>query len=158
MPETAGLSCLTCGDPCVDPQGHLANERVDTSLIPLDAPILRYAERNKWGRRWRVIEAFVGGQVRPYVDDMGPEDEYLIGPFDIPSAGDETSEWNRFGECMDIALWNHDRNRGGFQRKRVPAATAQAWAEEVERNNESYARWRHASSTFGVGGFLQRAR
>jgi len=161
MFNTAGLQCFTCdpiGGICASPTEHLANENTSSLLLTADTPLENYAEVNKWGRRWRVMNAYVKGGTKPFVDDMGAEDDYLIGGFMIPSAGNEVWDWNTLGECMDIALWQHDEHREGFKRKRVPAATVQQWAEELEQQREFVHKWMNGVSTYGVGGHVQRAK
>lgn len=154
-----GLSCSICGDPCASPSLHLATARNTTTLLTPDSPCKNYAEVNKWGRRWRVIEAFTGMSVKFYVDDMGDEADFKnVSEFAVPSMGDDPHEWNSFGACMEIALYKHDERRGTFRNRRVPPATAQAWAEELENQNEYVASWRKGKSTFGVGGHIQRAK
>ena len=156
--STRGLLCSICGDPCVEPTKHLATQRNSSLLLTPDAPCKNYAEMNKWGRRWRVIEAFTGLSVKFYVDDMGADFNFTINEFAIPSMGDDPRGWNSFGECMDIALYKHDPTTKKYVRKDVPPASVQAWAEELENQNEFVASWRVGKSTYGVGGHTQRAK
>lgn len=159
--KTQGLLCFTC-DPvdgiCSSPQKHLANEATSSLLLTADTPLENYAEVDKWGRRWRVMNAYVNKTTKAYVDDMGESDNFLIGPFTIPSAGNDPHEWNTLGECLEIANWQHDEHRAGFKRKKVPAATAQQWANELEDQRDFINKWHRGQSVYGLGGHVQRDR
>lgn len=148
-----GLYCSECGEPCLDPVPHLAREYNATYLLSPDTLCKTYAEMNKWGRRWRVIEALTGLSVKFYVDDMGKDTDFVTSEFAIPSFG-EYSGWNTVGECIEEALYKHDR--GAIERKRVPPATVQAWAEVLEEQSDYVARWLKGKSTYGVAGHVQR--
>ena len=152
----SGLYCLRCGDPCTAPSAHLATDRNATSLLSPDAPCRNYAEVEKWGRRWRVIEAYAGGGVRFFVDDMGPEIAFHARPFSIPSMGGGPEDWNVTGECAEIARDRHGAKP--YERKIVPRATGADWAERYVRQNEIVAALVQGRSTFGPAFHVQRSK
>ena len=146
MIETSmGLICLIDGDACITPVAHLAREQVSTSLIDSDAPCLMYEETNKWGSRWRVVQAMHGGMLRTFVDHMGDEDSFEIGGITIPSAEDDHhSYWNPFGECLEIAQDEH-LTTGKWTKRQVPRATGEQWADKLMEMAEQ----KRALSVFG---------
>lgn len=156
--SAAGLYCPACGDPCADPRRHLATQQNSTMLLTPDSPCKNYAETNKWGRRWRVIEAFAHHELRFFVDDMGPEDSFTVRMFAIPSMGDDPHEWNTFGECMDIAIYKHDPTTKRYERRQVPPATGRQWAEQLVEQNEYIALWRQGRSVYGPAVSTQRSK
>jgi len=143
---SVGLICLIDGDACLTPVAHLAREQVSTSLLSREAPCLMYEETNKWGSRWRVVEAIHGGELRTFVDHMGDEDDFKVGGITIPSSGgdDHESYWNTFGECKDIAEDEHLQT-GGWTRRQVPRHTGEQWANRLMEMAEQ----KRAQSTFG---------
>ena len=127
-----GLICLIDGDACITPVAHLAREQVSTSLIDSDAPCLMYEETNKWGSRWRVVEAMYGGELRVFVDHMGNEDNFKVGGITIPSVPtDHESYWNEYGECLELANDTHTSESHGYVRKQVPRHTGEQWANQL---------------------------
>ena len=139
------LNCPRCGDPCVDPQGHLPKSYNATELLRMDDRVRLYGETVKWGRRWRVIKVLMDSRVRSFVDDMGPEDEFKAPIFFIDSLGDDYRFWNTVGECLDIAADRHDAYRNGDKARmrhgRPQLATGKQWAEEYAANDEQTKLW-----------------
>jgi hypothetical protein len=140
-----GLICLIDGDACLTPVAHLSREQVSTSQLSREAPCLVYEETNKWGSRWRVVEAVHGGKLLTFVDHMGDEDNFKVGGITIPSNGaDHESYWNTFGECFDIAEDEH-LSTGKWTRKQVPRHTGEQWANQLMEMAEQ----KRAQSVFG---------
>lgn len=158
MASNEGLKCATCGPVCSAPRLHLVTPDFQSELLHPDTPCLQYVETNKWGTRWRVMHIYAGaGTMRWSVDVMGDEDDYAIGPLEIPSVGRDVTLWNTVGECLEIAIEEHSENKNGWVRKRIPAATAAQWAQELVQQGEEVAAWRVGKSTFGPAGSTQRS-
>ncbi len=157
--QTGSAQALACSDStcqelgaCTDPQAHLAQVHNATLLLRPNDPARIYAERNKDGRRWRIVKTNRDGVLRAYVDDMGPEDAFTAHPFDIPSVGDDPSEWNTVGECFDIA---RERHLLPVRHKAQPA-TGAAYLNELMERNALLRAWKAARSQFGPLGKVQR--
>ena len=151
--SSEALTCPVCGDMCAHPKEHLSRpEQRDTSLLSPDTPLEKYIELDKWGRRYRLMHAFMGaGVMRWFVDDMGADDDFLIGAILIPSAGADTLDWNTAGECLEIAEWRHDRGREEQGYARRHPADVKVWATELVEQHDYMGRWRRGQSTFGAG-------
>lgn len=145
-----GLNCLICGEACATPVEHLAREAVSTSQLSADDPCLMYEETNKWGSRWRVVEAMSHGALQTFVDHMGDEDSYKLGGISIPSvADDHPSYWNTYGECKELAEATHSENFNGYKRTQVPRATGERWANQMMEMAEQKRRAKEGIGTFG---------
>lgn len=161
MAETgtsSALTCSICPDECRQPQKHLVSEKWATILLRDDEPVALYAESNKWGRRWRVVRVFRAGTIRNFVDDMGPMTDYKVGPFQIPSAGRDITEWNKVGECFEIAADRHEAHKDGHKRKYTAAPTGTDWAKEFAEKADYKKALNVQRSVYGQGGFTQRDR
>ena len=152
LPSAPGgvLNCLTCGEACITPVAHLAREQVATSHLESGDPCLNYEETNKWGSRWRVVEAMHNGSLNIYVDHMGNEDDFKIGGISIPSIPDDhPSYWNPYGECLELARATHTEESAGYKRTKLPRATGELWANQMMEMAELKRRRDNHIGTFG---------
>ncbi len=156
-----GLRCPRCGDPCVDPQGHLPTSYNATELLLPGDLVRLYGETNKWARRWRVMKVLKDSKLKSFVDDMGPEDEFSAPVFFIDSLGDDHNFWNTVAECMDIAMERHDVYRDGHNPRnrhgRPQAATSKDWAEEYLAKHEQTRLWDRGITTSAPSLTMQRS-
>ena len=160
--SSLGLRCARCGDPCVDPQGHLAVPYNPTDLLHPDDLVRLYGETIKWGRRWRVMKVLKGGELKSFVDDMGVEDEFKTPVFFIDSLSDDTNFWNTVGECFDIADDRHDAYRNGAKARhrnnRPNAATGAEWAQEYNDKHAQTLLWNKGATFSGPTQTTQRSK
>lgn len=154
-----GLTCAICQGECAKPLEHVISERSDSSLLFPDDKVQLYAEQNRHGRRLRLIQAYKGGTVRTFIDDMGPESDFKVEPFAIPSAGDGyVTEWNTVGECFAIAGDIHDNGGLVKNREHTRRATGAEWAAQYAQQRAFMREELAARSTYGAGGHFQRDR
>lgn len=155
---TTPIECAVCGGECAAPDQHVFTDRNTSMLLRPDDRVRLYTEMVMHGRRIRVMRVYRGGEVRTFVDDMGDPADFIAEPILIPSAGNDPSDWNTVGECLEEAQHVHDI--GGLQslRKRTRRATGAEWAAELDRQNSLIREELAARSTYGAGGHFQRDR